>query len=96
MRLDEDQVIQSNLQSGVAGARSAKSFLDEGAQRKHPTSGNSFAPALGLRKLPNNLNHLGCGILGRTSQRENGDSRVSMELTDEAVDEVDLSVALSY
>lgn len=76
VRLDENQVVQSNLQSGVAGARAAKSLLDEGAQRKHTTSSSGLAAALGLSKLPDNLNHLGCGI-------------------DEAVDEVDLSVALS-
>jgi hypothetical protein len=76
VRLDEDQVVQGNLQGGVAGARTAKSLLDESAQGKHTTSSNSLATALGLSKLPDNLNHLGCGI-------------------DEAVDEVDLSVALS-
>ena len=95
VRLDENQVVQCNLQGGVAGARSTKSLLDEGAQRKHTTSSSGLATALGLRKLPDNLNHLGCGIFGGTSQRGNEGSRVSMELTDEAVDEVDLSVALS-
>jgi len=75
--LDEDEVIQGNLQSGVASARSTKSLLNESAKRKHSTSRSSFTTTLGLRELPDDLNHLGSRI-------------------DEAVDEVDLSVALPY
>lgn len=33
--LNEDQVVQRNLEGGIAGARAAQSLLDEGAQRQH-------------------------------------------------------------
>jgi hypothetical protein len=49
MSLDEDQVVQGNLQSGVAGPRSLESLLDESAKGKHSRSRGVLATALGLR-----------------------------------------------
>lgn len=91
---DEDQVVQSDLQSRVASTRSAKSLLDEGAEGKHSTSRSSLAAALGLRELPDDLNHLSGRIL-KGSAEEPG-SWTMYILTDEAIDKVDLSVGLSY
>jgi hypothetical protein len=36
MRLDLDQIIQSDLQSTVTGARAAERFLDERPEGKNP------------------------------------------------------------
>jgi hypothetical protein len=77
MRLDQDQVVQGNLQRRVACARATERLLDKHAERKYSASRSILTAALGLRKLPDNFNHLGSRI-------------------DEAIDEVDLSVGLSY
>jgi hypothetical protein len=60
--LDEDQVVQGNLEGRVAGPRSLERLLDEGAEGKHPRSSRRLTTALGLRKLPDNLDHLGSRI----------------------------------
>jgi hypothetical protein len=60
--LDEDQIVQSDLQGRVAGTRSAKSLLDESAEGEHSTSSSSLTTTLGLRELPDNLDHLSSGI----------------------------------
>jgi hypothetical protein len=62
MSLDENQVVQSDLQGRVTGTRSAERLLDEGAQGKHTTSRSSLATTLGLRELPDNLDHLSSRI----------------------------------
>jgi hypothetical protein len=62
MRLDQNQVVQGNLQRRVACARATKCLLDEHAERKYSTSRSVLTAALGLRKLPDNLNHLGSRI----------------------------------
>jgi hypothetical protein len=49
MGLDEDQVVQGNLQSGVAGPRSLERLLDESAEGKHSRPRGILAAALGLR-----------------------------------------------
>jgi hypothetical protein len=49
MGLDEDQVVQGNLQSGVAGPRSLERLLDESAKGKHSRPRGILAAALGLR-----------------------------------------------
>lgn len=60
--LDENQVVQSNLERRVAGARSAESLLDKHAKRKYPASRSILTAALGLRQLPDDLYHLSSGI----------------------------------
>jgi hypothetical protein len=59
MRLDQDQVVQGNLESRVACARATKCLLNEHAKGKYSASRGILTAALGLRKLPDNLNHLG-------------------------------------
>jgi hypothetical protein len=49
MGLDEDQVVQGNLQSGVAGPRPLERLLDESAEGKHSRPRRILAAALGLR-----------------------------------------------
>jgi hypothetical protein len=96
MRLDQDQVVQGNLQRRVACARATERLLDKHAERKYSASRSILTAALGLRKLPDNFNHLGSRILKRTNQRRNHGPGIKRVLTDEAIDEVDLSVGLSY
>jgi len=48
VRLDQDQVVQGNLESRVAGARAAEGLLDEHAERKYSTSRSILTTALGL------------------------------------------------
>jgi hypothetical protein len=93
--LDEDQIVQSDLQGRVTGTRSAKSLLDESAEGEHSTSSSSLTTTLGLRELPDNLDHLSSGIL-MGDQRGNQGPGEKRLLTDEAVDEVDFSFALPY
>jgi hypothetical protein len=62
LRLDQDQVVQRDLQSGVAGTGPAKRLLDEGTKGKHSAPRSCLATALGLRELPDNLNHLSSRI----------------------------------
>jgi hypothetical protein len=62
VRLDEDQVVQGNLQGGVASARSTESLLDKGTQRKDSTTRTSLTAALRLSELPDDLDHLSCRI----------------------------------
>jgi hypothetical protein len=62
VRLDQDQVVQGNLEGGVAGARATEGLLDEHAKRKHSASRSIFTTALGLRELPDDLDHLSSGI----------------------------------
>lgn len=96
MRLDQDQVVQGNLESRVACARATKCLLNEHAEGKYSASRGILTAALGLRKLPDNLNHLGGRILRRVNQRGNHGPGVKRVLTDEAIDEVDLSIGLPY
>lgn len=93
--LDENQVVQSNLERRVAGARSAESLLDKHAKRKYPASRSILTAALGLRQLPDDLYHLSSGILkeGKISGVVFG-PWIKWVLTDEAIDEVDLAIRL--
>jgi hypothetical protein len=94
--LDKDQIVQSNLQSGVAGPRSLERLLDESAKGKHSRSRRILATTLGLRQLPDDLDHLGSRILkGNKSAAEPGSGETSL-LTDKAVHEVDFAFALPY
>lgn len=57
MRLDENQVVESNLKSGVAGARAAQSLLDKGAQRENRLA-TQLASANNRRERPNCFDNL--------------------------------------
>jgi hypothetical protein len=73
VRLDENQVVQSNLEGRVAGARSLERLLDESAEGKHSWSTRRLTTTLGLRELPDDLDHLSCRILkGDKSAAEPG------------------------
>jgi hypothetical protein len=73
MSLDEDQVVQGNLQSRVAGSRALERLLDESAEGQHSRTRRRLTTALGLRKLPDNLDHLSSRILkGNKSAAEPG------------------------
>jgi hypothetical protein len=57
MRLDQNQVVQSDLQGAVAGARAAQGLLDKSPERYYAT-GCSFTPTGRSRGGPNDFHHL--------------------------------------
>jgi len=62
VRLDQDQIIQCDLERGIARARPAKCLFDVRAQGKHATTIGRLVAARDHGQGPNDLNHLRGGI----------------------------------